>query len=66
MEHPIGQLLNLGDKPPLFSPCVFPAFVILKRDDSEWHLVTHHYVLNKTDVKTRYLLPWIEEFLDHL
>jgi hypothetical protein len=66
MEHPIGQLLNLGHIPPSLSPCASPTFVIPNKDDSEWHLVTHYHALNKANVKTRYLLPWIEELLDHL
>jgi hypothetical protein len=57
MEHPIGQLLNLGHIPPSSSPCASPAFVIPNKDDSEWCLVTPYHALNKANVKTHYPLP---------
>ena len=66
MEHPIGQLLNLGHILPSMYPCASPSFVIPNKDDSEWHLVTHYRTLNKANVKTHCFLPWIEELLDHL
>jgi hypothetical protein len=33
MEHPIGQLLNLGRIPPSSSPCALSSFAILNKDD---------------------------------
>ena len=35
MEHPIGQILNLGHIPPSLYPCASPTFVIPTKDDSE-------------------------------
>jgi hypothetical protein len=65
MEHPIGQLLNLGHIPPSSSPRASSAFAIPNKDDSRGCLVTPYRALNKANVKTRYPLPQIEELLDH-
>eukprot|EP00253_Pinus_taeda_P007128 PITA_07128 len=66
IECQIEELLTSGHIQPSSSPCASPAFIIPKKDTSEWRLVTDYRALNKATVKNRYPLPRIEDLLDHL
>jgi len=66
IECQIEELLTSGHIQTSSSPCASPAFIIPKKDTSEWHLVTDYRALNKATVKNRYPLPRIEDLLDHL
>jgi len=57
IERQIDQLLEFGHIKPSFSPCASPTFIIPKKDDLEWRLVTDYRALKKIMVKNRYLLP---------
>jgi hypothetical protein len=66
IERQITQLLESGHIQPSSSPCASLAFIIPKKDDLEWRLVTDYRALNKIMVKNRYPLPRIEDLMDHL
>lgn len=66
IERQICQLQESGHIQPSSSPCASLAFIITKKENSEWRLVTDYRALNKATVKKYYPLPWIEDLLDHL
>jgi hypothetical protein len=62
----INQLLKSGQIHPSSSPCAYLAFIIPKKDTSEWRLVTDYSTLKKSTIKNCYLLPQTEDILDNL
>jgi hypothetical protein len=66
IKKQIGQHLESNHIQPSSSPYTSPAFIIPNKETSKWCLITDYCSLNKETIKNRYLLPWIEDFLDHL
>jgi len=66
IEKQLNQLLESSHIQPSSSPHTSPTLIIPKKDSSEWCMVTDYRALNKSMVNNRYLLPSIDDLLDHL
>ena len=65
LEAQLKDLLAQGFIRPSCSPYGAPILFVPKKD-GRWRMCVDSRALNKSTIKDKYLLPWIDELLDRL